>query len=141
MRRILRGAVLLIPVAAVDALSRARLDSARWADGLQGTFAPQVYPYVLVDGPAGGNVRVRMFSPALGVAEDPATGSAAAAFAAFMASLEPNQPDREWTIQQGIEMGRPSTLYARSSRRAEGSTAVFVGGHAVRVCDGELTLQ
>jgi trans-2,3-dihydro-3-hydroxyanthranilate isomerase len=131
---------LLIPVATVDALGRTRLDSALWATHLQGTFAPQVYPYVLIDGPAGGNVRVRMFSPALGVAEDPAPGSAAAAFAAFMASLEPNQPDYHWTIQQGIEMGRPSTMYARSTRRADGSTAVFVGGHAVRLCDGELSL-
>jgi trans-2,3-dihydro-3-hydroxyanthranilate isomerase len=131
---------LLIPVATVDALGRARLDGARWAASLQGTFAPQVYPYVLIDGAAGGNVRVRMFSPGLGVAEDPATGSAAAAFAAFMASLDPNRPDRQWTIQQGIEMGRPSTLYARSTRRADGSTGVFVGGHAVRVCDGELSL-
>ncbi len=131
---------LLVPLADVVALGRARLDHSRWSATLQGTFAPQVYLYVLIDGRSGGNVRVRMFAPALGVAEDPATGSAAAAFAGFMATLEPNHADCQWTIQQGIEMGRPSTLYARVTRRADGSTALFVGGHAVRLCDGELSL-
>ena len=131
---------LLVPLASVDALARSRLDLTRWAADLQNTWAPQVYPYVLIDGRAGGNVRVRMFSPAFGIPEDPATGSAAAAFAAFMASLDPNAGDRKWTIQQGIEMGRPSTLYARSARRADGSTGVYVGGHAVRVSEGSLLL-
>jgi trans-2,3-dihydro-3-hydroxyanthranilate isomerase len=131
---------LLVPLASVAALERSRLDLTRWAASLQNTWAPQVYPYVLLDGRAGGNVRVRMFSPAFGIPEDPATGSAAAAFAAFMASLDPNAGDRKWTIQQGIEMGRPSTLYARSARRADGSTGVYVGGHAVRVSKGELLL-
>ncbi|MGH7472148.1 MAG: PhzF family phenazine biosynthesis protein [Longimicrobiales bacterium] len=81
-----------------------------------------------------------LFSPALGVAEDPATGSAAAAFAGFMATYAPHRHEQQWTISQGIEMGRPSTLHARVARRADGSTAVFVGGQAVRVSEGELWL-
>ncbi len=129
---------LLVPLADVAALGRARLDITRWSAALQGTWAPQVYLYVLVDGREGGAVRVRMFSPALGVAEDPATGSAAATFAGLMATLEPNRPEQQWTISQGIELGRPSILHARVARRADGSTAVFVGGQAVRVSEGTL---
>jgi trans-2,3-dihydro-3-hydroxyanthranilate isomerase len=81
-----------------------------------------------------------MFSPALGVAEDPATGSAAAAFAGFMATLEPDRGEQQWTITQGVEMGRPSTLQARVARQLDGHTVVFVGGHAVRVSEGTLWL-
>jgi trans-2,3-dihydro-3-hydroxyanthranilate isomerase len=128
---------LLIPLVDVAALGRARLDITRWSASLQGTWASNVYLYVLVDGQ---DVRVRMFSPALGVTEDPATGSAAAAFAGFMGQLEADRGARQWTISQGIELGRPSILHARVARRADGSTAVFVGGQAVRVSEGELWL-
>jgi trans-2,3-dihydro-3-hydroxyanthranilate isomerase len=130
---------LLVPIANIEALSRARLDLTRWTSSLQGAWASNVYPYVLEDGRAGGNVRVRMFSPSFGIPEDPATGSAAAAFAAFMATLEPQQPTMQWTITQGIELGRPSTLHARMIRSAH-DTDVFVGGQAVRVSEGKLWL-
>jgi trans-2,3-dihydro-3-hydroxyanthranilate isomerase len=130
----------MVPLPDVTALSRARLDHSRWVATLQGDWAQNVYLYVLVDGQEGDTVRVRMFSPALGVAEDPATGAAAAAFAGFMATLEPNRSERQWTITQGVEMGRPSTLLARVARRADLSTAVFVGGHGVRVSEGTLWL-
>ena len=130
---------LLVPLASVEALGRARLDLNLWTNTLQGAWASNVYPYVLEDGRAGGNVRVRMFSPSFGIPEDPATGSAAAAFAAFMATLEPTRAKLQWTISQGSELGRPSTLHARVARSGS-NTDVFVGGQAVRVSAGELWL-
>jgi trans-2,3-dihydro-3-hydroxyanthranilate isomerase len=130
---------LLVPLVDVAALGRARLDLARWTSVLQGTWASNVYLYVRPD-QRNGHVRVRMFSPALGVAEDPATGSAAASFAGFMATLEPDRGEQQWTIMQGVEMGRPSTLHARVARQSDGHTVVFVGGHAVRVSEGTLWL-
>ncbi len=130
---------LLVPLTDAAALGRARPDVTRWA-ALEGTWAPLVFLYVLVNGPEVGAVRARMFAPGLGIPEDPATGGAAAAFAGFMATLEPNRPAHSWTILQGVEMGRPSTLHARVARRADSTTAVFVGGQAVRVSEGELWL-
>ncbi|MBM9596075.1 PhzF family phenazine biosynthesis protein [Roseitranquillus sediminis] len=80
----------------------------------------------------GGEVRARMFAPLINVPEDPATGSAAAALAAFLASRE---GDLDLTLHQGLEMGRPS----RIDLSVRGG-AVTVGGRAVPVMEGHLVL-
>ncbi len=90
-----------------------------------------------------GEWRTRMFAPDLGVTEDPATGSAAAAFAGALA-LDAlacgEQGELAWTLHQGVEMGRPSLLRASASL-AEGTVmAVRVGGHAVRVSEGRVRI-
>ena len=68
------------------------------------------------------------------VAEDPATGSANCALAGLRAQLDP-QTDGElhWKIAQGVEMGRPSTLYLKAS-----TESIEVGGRVVLVGSGEL---
>lgn len=90
-----------------------------------------------------GEWRTRMFAPDLGVTEDPATGSAAVAFAgalALDALARGEQGEFAWTLHQGVEMGRPSLLQA-SACIAEGKvTAVRVGGHAVRVSEGRIRI-
>ncbi len=131
---------LFIPLAGVGALGRARVDGARWDAALSGTWSPHLFLYVFMDGPQGSLIRARMFAPTLGIPEDPATGGAVTALAAYFAELEPKRPARQWTVLQGVEMGRPSALRARIARRADGSTAVFVGGTAVRMSQGELWL-
>ena len=86
-------------------------------------------------------VRVRMFAPGVGVAEDPATGSAAAALGGLLATLAPERDgDFTWTIAQGVEMGRPSRLEVAVDKRAGAVTAVRVGGRAVPVTEGWLTV-
>jgi trans-2,3-dihydro-3-hydroxyanthranilate isomerase len=86
--------------------------------------------------------RVRMFAPGLGVAEDPATGSAAASFAGWVAAQErePRDGTLAVTLEQGIEMGRPSTLHLELDRAGGAITAVRVGGSAVMVAEGTLRL-
>ena len=83
-----------------------------------------------------GPLNVRLFRI---VAEDPATGSAAVALAGALA-LEAAQPeaDLRWTIHQGVEMGRPSQLYAEASKRGGKVVAVRVGGYAVRITEGRI---
>jgi len=84
--------------------------------------------------------RTRMFAPALGVPEDPATGSAAGPLAVHLARHGRIAFGEEIEIRQGLEIGRPSLLYAR----AEGSSAaierVEVAGSAVIVACGTLLL-
>ncbi|HVD10079.1 MAG TPA: PhzF family phenazine biosynthesis protein, partial [Gaiellaceae bacterium] len=84
--------------------------------------------------------KTRMFAPADGVPEDPATGSAAGPLACHLARHGRIGWGEEIEISQGEEIGRPSTLYAR----AHGSTAaierVEVGGSAVVVARGEFRL-
>lgn len=83
----------------------------------------------------------RMFAPKVGVAEDPATGSAAAALAGLLASLEPEDGTFSWTLEQGIDMGRPSLLTMGAERRGGVVTRATVAGGAVAVSRGMMTVE
>jgi trans-2,3-dihydro-3-hydroxyanthranilate isomerase len=130
---------LVVPVASVDALARCRLDLPVWRELLAGYDTQKVYPVARTGDLAW---RVRMFAPGLGVAEDPATGSAAASFAGWVAAQErePRDGTLAVTLEQGIEMGRPSTLHLELDRVGGALTAVRVGGAAVMVAEGTLRL-
>jgi trans-2,3-dihydro-3-hydroxyanthranilate isomerase len=84
--------------------------------------------------------KTRMFAPAGGVAEDPATGSAAGPLAVHLARHGRIAFGEEIEISQGAEVGRPSTLYARADGSAEQLERVEVGGSAVVVARGEFRL-
>ncbi|MEM8663153.1 MAG: PhzF family phenazine biosynthesis protein [Pseudomonadota bacterium] len=82
--------------------------------------------------------QARMFAPLDGIPEDPATGSAAVAFAALLGRASSGA--HSYTIRQGLEMGRPSTLAI--TVEAEGGTVsrVRLSGSAVLVAEGTLHL-
>jgi trans-2,3-dihydro-3-hydroxyanthranilate isomerase len=84
--------------------------------------------------------KTRMFAPGSGVAEDPATGSAAGPLAVHLARHGQIGFGEEIEISQGAEIGRPSTLYARADGSAEQLERVEVGGSAVVVARGEFRL-
>ena len=130
---------LVIPLAGEEALARCALDLAVWRDLLSGYATQKVYPVART-----GELRwrVRMFAPGLGVAEDPATGSAAASFAGWITGQVPQPRDGTLAVrlEQGIEMGRPSELHLELDRREGSITAVRVGGAAVMVGEGALVL-
>jgi trans-2,3-dihydro-3-hydroxyanthranilate isomerase len=84
----------------------------------------------------------RMFAPLDNIPEDPATGSASAALAAFLAHRLPAaDADLTLTIAQGEDMGRPSTLRLQATKVAGQVTRVEVGGACVPVMRGVLTLE
>jgi trans-2,3-dihydro-3-hydroxyanthranilate isomerase len=83
--------------------------------------------------------RTRMFAPALGVSEDPATGSAAGPLALHLARHGRIAFGDEIEIAQGAEVGRPSLLYAFAAGSAARVERVEVGGCAVVVGRGELS--
>ncbi len=80
----------------------------------------------------------RMFAPAYGVAEAPATGSAAGPLALHLARHGRIAFGQEIEIHQGAEIGRPSTLYARVEGTGDQVETVEVAGSAVVVANGEL---
>jgi trans-2,3-dihydro-3-hydroxyanthranilate isomerase len=90
---------------------------------------------------SGAHWKTRMFAPAGGVAEDPATGSAAGPLAVHLARHGRISFGEEIEISQGAEIGRPSTLYARAEGSAERTERVEVGGSAVIVARGEFRLS
>ncbi|HEY8103116.1 MAG TPA: PhzF family phenazine biosynthesis protein [Gaiellaceae bacterium] len=81
--------------------------------------------------------KVRMFSPLGGVGEDAATGSAAGPLACHLGRHGVVPWGEQIEIEQGTEMGRPSTLYARAAGAGDAIESVEVGGSAVTVARGE----
>ena len=85
-----------------------------------------------------------MFAPGLGVPEDPATGSAAGALASYLVGhgiVTPHDGVGKVIVEQGLEIGRPSTIHAEIAV-GDGSeiNEVRVGGHAVTIISGQVTL-
>ncbi|MGZ4182455.1 MAG: PhzF family phenazine biosynthesis protein [Solirubrobacteraceae bacterium] len=90
---------------------------------------------------AGGRFKTRMFGPGVGVAEDPATGSAAGPLAVHLARHGWSEYGRPIQIRQGEEIGRPSVIHARVDGSDERIERVAVGGAAVVVAHGEYRLD
>lgn len=87
-------------------------------------------------------VHARMFAPTMGIAEDPATGSASGALGAYLVrrGLVKAEPTAHILVEQGYEMGRPSSIYVEVDADEQGPTEVRVGGKAVEVADGKFRL-
>lgn len=82
---------------------------------------------------------MRYFAPAFGVSEDPATGSAAGPLALHLTRLGRLPAERVLRIEQGANLGRPSTLYARVTASGE-PPQVEVGGSARIVARGQFVI-
>jgi trans-2,3-dihydro-3-hydroxyanthranilate isomerase len=89
---------------------------------------------------SGGRWKTRMFAPADGVPEDPATGSAAGPLAVHLLRHGLIESGQEIEISQGAEVGRPSTLYATAWGTSDEIERVEVAGSAVVVARGEFRL-
>jgi len=121
-----------------EVVVRAGIDRAAWKATLSRAWSPQIFLFAgnLRDG---GKLYARMFAPALGVEEDPATGSACAALVGAMAS----KPDffgsaYRLSIRQGVSMGRRSEIEAEARKRDEVVTSVSVGGATTYIASGEI---
>jgi trans-2,3-dihydro-3-hydroxyanthranilate isomerase len=88
----------------------------------------------------GSRWKTRMFAPAHGVPEDPATGSAAGPLALHLARHGRIAFGDQIEISQGAEIDRPSTLFAQVDGSAEAVERVTVGGSAVTVARGEFSV-
>ncbi len=89
----------------------------------------------------GTQYKTRMFAPSHGVDEDSATGSAAGPMAMHLLRHGKIQSGDTITIEQGQELDRPSTLYARAHGSAQTIERIEVGGSAVIIGRGELKLR
>jgi trans-2,3-dihydro-3-hydroxyanthranilate isomerase len=128
---------VFIPLHDRGALERAQVDLGAWRTSLRGSAAEDLY--VFCDERDGDvDIRARMFAPAMGIPEDPATGGAAAAFGGYLARRKGS--GGRWLIAQGVEMGRPSTLHVDVEMEAGAIQRVRVGGSAVRVSRGVMTM-
>jgi trans-2,3-dihydro-3-hydroxyanthranilate isomerase len=131
---------LVVAVASREALRRAKPSLAAHERVLPPIGTDAVFAYARGD--AAEELHARMFSPLDSIAEDPATGSAAAATLAFLAAQRPGRDvETSWCISQGVDMGRPSLILGRTAKRDGVVTAVHLGGEAVAVMRGSLDID
>jgi trans-2,3-dihydro-3-hydroxyanthranilate isomerase len=131
---------LYVPLVDRAAVAAARLKPDLCAE-LLGKLTSEVFVFTEEGERPGSNVRARMFAPNIGVAEDPATGSAAVGLAGYLGARNPNRDGTlRWVIEQGFEMGRPSILEAEADKAEGQVTATRVGGSTVLVTEGTMTL-
>jgi trans-2,3-dihydro-3-hydroxyanthranilate isomerase len=125
-----------VPIASRGALDAARPDSAGFA-ALGDESA--LYLYAADPEGLGHRYQTRMFAPHLGIVEDPATGSAAAAFAGVMMQFAPlGDGTHDVAIRQGVAMGRPSEIALQLTIASGALQSVEIGGSAIVVSRGTL---
>jgi trans-2,3-dihydro-3-hydroxyanthranilate isomerase len=130
---------LMVPVASLDAVSRARLNWEWWNQYLAPAWASQIYAFSYEARTQGVAVHARAFTHAVGVEEDPATGSAASGLAGYLSRREGvKEGTARWRIEQGLELGRPSLIDVEADVNGGTVTAVRVGGSSVVVSEGHL---
>lgn len=128
----------VVPLRDAAALTRTRVDMAVWSSHLEHTDAAALFPIAPLDD-ALDRWRARSYVPGFGIAEDPATGAAAAAVAGLLAaSRQLRKGEMRWVIEQGVEMGRLSELRVALDHDGAEASAVLVGGDAVVVGAGEI---
>lgn len=137
-----------LPLVFAEVRDRAALARARPVDvgpddlaSLGAVQAPGIHLYTR-DADPETDLQTRMFAPAVGVPEDPATGSANCALGALLAALEPaDEGEFRYRIAQGVEMGRPSRLAARAFKSGGKVHESRIGGGCVPVCDGSIEID
>jgi trans-2,3-dihydro-3-hydroxyanthranilate isomerase len=128
---------LFVPLGSIDAVRRASPDLAAFR-ALAPTF-PGLFVFSRETAEKGHEFHARMFAPAMGIMEDPATGSAVAAFAGLLGRFGGyGDGDHSVTVEQGYEMGRPSLMRLGMTKVAGQFTAVTIGGSAVIVAEGAI---
>jgi trans-2,3-dihydro-3-hydroxyanthranilate isomerase len=127
---------LIVPVRSLTSLEKARCEQGALRSYLGSHEGLYLYPFA--PGPNG--FRARMFDPTPNeIPEDPATGSAAGPLAAY-ASHYRLSSGTEMMIEQGVEMGRPSLILARTERVGDAEN-VLIGGTGKIVGEGRIFLD
>lgn len=132
---------LFVPLTSLNAIGRARSEAAALGKLFTGRNPANVALFTrqVVDPQV--QFHVRMYSPhVVGIVEDPATGSMAAPFGAYTAryGLIPQAAKVSFTLEQGIEMGRPSQIKVEVGRDGSAFRSLRIGGDSVIVGEGDL---
>jgi trans-2,3-dihydro-3-hydroxyanthranilate isomerase len=128
----------MVQLAEREAVDRATLDQAAWQTVFAAAWSNNIFLFAHGTAPRR-DLYARMFAPALGVPEDPATGSACAALAALMAHRVPRPAGTfDWRFEQGVRMGRPSVINATAVKQDGRVSSVSIGGHSVIVAEGRM---
>ncbi|WP_417669272.1 PhzF family phenazine biosynthesis protein [Roseibium sp.] len=130
---------VFVPVHGLDALSRAEPVPAHWNKAFKEGCSTSAFVYCRETKGHDSGFQARMFAPEMGILEDPATGSAVAAFAGAIHYYDELPNGTHFIrIEQGFVMGRPSHIDLEIDVEAKKLHAVRIGGQATLVARGEL---
>jgi trans-2,3-dihydro-3-hydroxyanthranilate isomerase len=133
---------VMVPLATRAAVDRASLDRAAMGQLIDaaGLVRRGVFVFSLEPGPDGATAYSRMFG--FGVVEDPATGNATGPLGSYLVhhKVVSAERGRRLVSRQGVKMGRPSEVHVGVTTEGERITAVRIGGSAVSVAEGILTI-
>ncbi len=133
--------VLIVPVRTLTAVRSILPDAAAIVGVCErlGTNGIMVFTTMTVEDHA--TVHTRMFAPAIGILEDPATGSASGAIGAYLVhnGLVEVGPMTELIVEQGYEIERPSRILVQVESEDDAIQSVKVGGQVVMIVEGTLT--
>ena len=136
---------LMVPVRRLEDLRLIKFRRDLWQKGLQKYEAPHVFVFTTETETKGTATHCRMFAPALGVEEDPATGGASGPLGCYLVRhkiLSPNSKgNTEFISEQGFEMGRPSFIQVRIHQQGHKINSVHVGGQCRLMGSGQLFLE
>jgi trans-2,3-dihydro-3-hydroxyanthranilate isomerase len=135
--------LLFVPISSLDAVSRIRFRLDVWDKLLRGSAAENVFVFAKGGRFADSEVHSRMFAPAQGIAEDPATGGASGPLGCYLVHhrVIPSEGELRCVSEQGIEMGRPSFITIRIGHTRGKITDVHVGGTCHYMGSGTLELD
>jgi len=129
---------LMVPIKSLETLANIQPDFSliKQLEERLGFIGCYVFTFETLNPKA--SVHARFFAPSAGVREDPATGSAAGGLGAYLLRWRalPIKEPLTFIIEQGYEMGRPSTIHVEVEHKNYQPTKVRVGGQAVMVLKG-----
>lgn len=132
---------LFIPIISMEKIKQARINHEEWEKNISKTWAPQLYLFTDQTEFEKSNFHARMFAPGLGIPEDPATGSAAAALAGYISKyLQKNDGEFSFIVEQGFEIKRPSIIEMSFSQKNQKIESVKVKGNAVIFSRGTISV-
>lgn len=128
-----------VPVSGLAALARAKPVASAWDAAFGNGDGAMAYVYCRETRRFDSTFHARMFGPMHGISEDPATGSAAAAFAGVIRTFDkPTDGTHYFRIEQGFEMKRPSLIDLEVDVAQGELKATRIGGQAIIIARGEL---
>ncbi len=131
---------LFVALNSLEAVQKVRLRLDVWAERLKGTKAENVFVTTTETVNKDSTVHSRMFAPALGISEDPATGSASGPLGVYLLKYGLARSG-EMVSEQGFEMGRPSFVRIEVKRTGDEFTQVAIGGHCAYIGYGALVID
>jgi len=131
---------LIIPVKNLAALKRISLRTDIWERTIRRFDAPHIFAFCMEAEKPGSTAAARMFAPALGIMEAPATESACGPLAAYLVRyrLVEARHEHSFIFEQGAEIGRPSLIHVMAEQEGDAVRQLRIGGQCVVVGEGTI---